>query len=601
MENDSENSSLYGSEEPREEDQSLYGHVELNQEEANVRKTLLECIDEIQVAGKFATGSVLETLTIPGISVDGGEPIAIPLSEEAARDLASKSDEGDGLQISAERISFQNSQWDGFVNKLVQRVVRELGVSPAPKGRKVYAKLHKHLLYKPGAIFKPHEDNERCPGVFGTLVICLPSKHKADALDKRKIWPNYEDEDDDFDIHCQKYLHHVSSLEGFKLSSQKVNVDKVLPLKSISCESDPDVRIGRQYLGSQRGDIESNAVLLIVRTDFLHAPLFNPRDPQEGPEAGHVIDKIVLDSEIQYTPEQQKKIDEAVIGLIDRFKHAKDFMFTLNVNLLHRLHKRFQKDAWRKEILNDLFSVILESAISTFDFDSYYNHGMLHIFYREALARDKGSAFKLLQQVLKNTSRVDKSTALRILTSLIKELLSLDDTDSSEVQNQLLLNAYITKAAGPKPSKPEGWARPAEARICSLECKACDELNLFLTDPKEEEITIALTAAHQRHVEEIYVYLKIGNGDREGEVRLTKTLERWNTQYHDWKSRVKAAKDKLKISFGNKYNRLTGSTTQAADKAQLTLRPKRKRGEDTDNARARTSKRARGDREMNES
>lgn len=157
MENDSENSSLCGFEEPREEDQ-FYGYMELSQEEADVRKTLLECIDEIQVTGKFATGSVLETLTIPGISVDGGEPIAIPLSEEAARDLASKSDEVDGLQISAERISFQNSQWDSHVNELAQPIARELGVPPDPKGRKVYAKLHKHLLCKPGVIFNPDKE-----------------------------------------------------------------------------------------------------------------------------------------------------------------------------------------------------------------------------------------------------------------------------------------------------------------------------------------------------------------------------------------------------------------------------------------------------------
>lgn len=156
MESDSENSSLYGFEEPGEEDQSLCEYI--SKEEADVRETLLECIDKIQVTGKFATGSVLETFPIPGISVDGGEPIAIPLSEEAARDLASKSDETEGPQISAERISFQNSQWDGFVNELVQRVIRELGVSPAPKGRKVYAKLHKHLLYKPGATFKPYKE-----------------------------------------------------------------------------------------------------------------------------------------------------------------------------------------------------------------------------------------------------------------------------------------------------------------------------------------------------------------------------------------------------------------------------------------------------------
>jgi hypothetical protein len=109
--------------------------------------------------------------------VDGGEPIALPLSEEAAQNLASKSDKAPfgkhrkkrretlvdetvrkTLQISAERISFQNPQWDGFVNKLVQRVVHELGVPPTPNGSNVRAELYKHLLYGPGAMFKPHKE-----------------------------------------------------------------------------------------------------------------------------------------------------------------------------------------------------------------------------------------------------------------------------------------------------------------------------------------------------------------------------------------------------------------------------------------------------------
>lgn len=292
----------------------------------------------------------------------------------------------------------------------------------------------------------------------------------------------------------------------------------------------------------------------------------------------------------------RKKIDDAVTGLVNRFKDAKDFVFALNVDLLLRSLSN-PKDAWRKKFLRDLFSVILESAISTFDFNSYsIIQGMIQEFYKQALAHDKDSASILIRQLIKKASRADKSTALRVLQSLMKELLSSEDTGSLEVQSQLLLKAYITKAAGVKPLKLEDWARPAEARICSLECKACEELNLFLNDPIAEEITIALTAAHQRHVEEIYIHLKTGNGDREGEVRFTKTLEQWDTRYRSWKSRVEAAKKYLKKAFGNKYNRLTGSTAQAADKAQLPLRLKRKRGEDIDN---RTSKHARRDGEKN--
>jgi hypothetical protein len=155
------------------EDSSLYEYEEPSEDEANFRQTLLESIGKIQATGSFATGNVLDSCPIPGICVDGGEPIALPLSEEAAQNLASKSDKAPfgkrrrtivdetvrkTLQIGADRISFQNPQWDGFVNKLVQRVVHELGVLPAPRGRNVRAELYKHLLYPPGAMFKPHRE-----------------------------------------------------------------------------------------------------------------------------------------------------------------------------------------------------------------------------------------------------------------------------------------------------------------------------------------------------------------------------------------------------------------------------------------------------------
>lgn len=39
------------------------------------------------------------------------------------------------------------------------------------------AQEYKLLLYEEGAFFKAHKDSEKVPGMFGTLVICLPSEH----------------------------------------------------------------------------------------------------------------------------------------------------------------------------------------------------------------------------------------------------------------------------------------------------------------------------------------------------------------------------------------------------------------------------------------
>lgn len=37
----------------------------------------------------------------------------------------------------------------------------------------------KLLLYEEGSFFKPHKDSEKAPGMIGTLVISLPSKHEG--------------------------------------------------------------------------------------------------------------------------------------------------------------------------------------------------------------------------------------------------------------------------------------------------------------------------------------------------------------------------------------------------------------------------------------
>lgn len=43
----------------------------------------------------------------------------------------------------------------------------------------VQAEPYKLLLYEEGSFFKRHKDSEKAPGMIGTLVICLPSKHEG--------------------------------------------------------------------------------------------------------------------------------------------------------------------------------------------------------------------------------------------------------------------------------------------------------------------------------------------------------------------------------------------------------------------------------------
>ena len=60
---------------------------------------------------------------------------------------------------------------------VVDAVKRDLGI----RG-KVTAELYKLLVYEKGSFFKPHRDTEKIPGMFGTLVVCLPSRHEGGTL-----------------------------------------------------------------------------------------------------------------------------------------------------------------------------------------------------------------------------------------------------------------------------------------------------------------------------------------------------------------------------------------------------------------------------------
>lgn len=66
----------------------------------------------------------------------------------------------------------QNPDWPPILEGITQRAVQDLGF----KGE-VSAEPYKLLLYEEGAFFKAHRDTEKTPGMFGTLVICLPSEH----------------------------------------------------------------------------------------------------------------------------------------------------------------------------------------------------------------------------------------------------------------------------------------------------------------------------------------------------------------------------------------------------------------------------------------
>jgi hypothetical protein len=136
-----------------------------------ITSLLIDSISGIQVLGSFATSGSFTNYVHPGISVDGVGSIRLPLSSVDAESLIRASRPapfGKGNQtlvdetvrktweIDGSKVSFSNEAWSGWLEAVVKKASRELGVSGGSGGTR--AELYKMLLYEKGAMFKPHKE-----------------------------------------------------------------------------------------------------------------------------------------------------------------------------------------------------------------------------------------------------------------------------------------------------------------------------------------------------------------------------------------------------------------------------------------------------------
>lgn len=75
-------------------------------------------------------------------------------------------------ELGPTQFELRNTEWPGYLNDTCTEIDKELGID-AP----IRAEIYKMLIYEKGALFKPH--TEKIPGMFGTIVICLPSAHEG--------------------------------------------------------------------------------------------------------------------------------------------------------------------------------------------------------------------------------------------------------------------------------------------------------------------------------------------------------------------------------------------------------------------------------------
>ncbi len=158
---------------------------------ATAENELLKVLDSLGESSLFCTAGKL-TPVLPGLEVEGIGNVGVPVSAADAKRIiqqAAQAPYGRGeetivdtsvrrvWQLEPRQFSLKNAAWEPFIAGIVEAVRTEFAIP-----QKVELQLYKLLVYEKGSFFAPHRDSEKAPGMFATLVVCLPSKHEGGTL-----------------------------------------------------------------------------------------------------------------------------------------------------------------------------------------------------------------------------------------------------------------------------------------------------------------------------------------------------------------------------------------------------------------------------------
>ncbi|VUC31624.1 unnamed protein product [Clonostachys rosea] len=156
---------------------------------AGIKADLLGALSEIKASGSFASFRPLVRPPDYGLVVDGVGPVNISndLHESQAKQMIAVAAQApyrkgsetivdtavrNTWELDPSQFRFSDPRWHNYVRALCAQVALDLGISTT-----IRYEIYKMLIYEQGAMFKPHTDTEKIPGMFGTLVISLPSPH----------------------------------------------------------------------------------------------------------------------------------------------------------------------------------------------------------------------------------------------------------------------------------------------------------------------------------------------------------------------------------------------------------------------------------------
>lgn len=186
-EDEDENESTEESEEEESEQSDSTDAYSEFDDEADFKEHLRWCLDDVKHEGTFSSFQHHTQYPNPGLHVNGLGVVGLPLSDRDAKAIAAlckQSPFGRGdetvvdesvrktWELNASQITCDNPAWAAFERIVTDQAIMDIGVQVTAS-----AQPYKLLLYEQGAFFKAHRDTEKVPGMFGTMVICLPSEH----------------------------------------------------------------------------------------------------------------------------------------------------------------------------------------------------------------------------------------------------------------------------------------------------------------------------------------------------------------------------------------------------------------------------------------
>jgi hypothetical protein len=160
-------------------------HVEYNEN----LKPLEDVLSKVKRPGDFFVSGSLET-PMPTIDVEGVGILSFPVPGAQVKAIirqAVRAPYGRGeatildtsvrkvWQVSASSMRVRGKSWGRTLQQILSATAGGLGCSAAD----VSAELYKLLVYDKGSFFKAHRDTEKVDGMFGTLVVVLPSSHRG--------------------------------------------------------------------------------------------------------------------------------------------------------------------------------------------------------------------------------------------------------------------------------------------------------------------------------------------------------------------------------------------------------------------------------------